>query len=98
MVRNYYSADGIHGYREGDILVCIDTGECTRVVRDGRGLCLVPHIAPDSRPPATVYVGESPADLSVYAAPGWDAWMAMWSLIAEWTNDPLAELAHIGAR
>lgn len=34
-----------------------------------------------------LYVGESPADLSVYAAPGWNAWLAMWSLIAEWTND-----------
>ena len=33
--------------------------------------------------PATVYVGESRDDLSVYAAPGWDAWLAMWSLIAE---------------
>lgn len=36
-----------------------------------------------ARTPATVYVGESPADLSVYAAPGWDAWLAMWSLIGE---------------
>jgi len=33
--------------------------------------------------PATVYVGESTDDLSVYAARGWDAWLTMWSLIAE---------------
>lgn len=33
---------------------------------------------------ATVYVGESTDDLSVYAAPGWGAWLAMWSLIGEW--------------
>jgi hypothetical protein len=39
-----------------------------------------------TRTPTTVYVGESPADLSVYAAPGWDAWLAMWSLIAEWSR------------
>ena len=44
------------------------------------------EIALASREPATVYVGESPDDLSVYAAPGWDAWLAMWSLIAEWSR------------
>jgi hypothetical protein len=47
---------------------------------------------------ALVYVGESLDDLSVYAAPGWGAWLAMWTLIAEWTNDPLAELARLSGR
>lgn len=42
MIRRYKSTDGITGYSEGDILVCEDTGERLRVVRDGRGLCLVP--------------------------------------------------------
>jgi hypothetical protein len=56
------------------------------------------EVALASREPTRAYVGESPADLSVYAAPGWDAWLATWSLIAEWTNDPMAELAHLARR
>jgi len=47
MIRHYKSGEGITGYSEGDILVCDDTGECVRVVRDGRGLCMVPCACPN---------------------------------------------------
>lgn len=39
---HYLAADGIAGYAEGDVLICDDTGERSRVVRDGRGLVLEP--------------------------------------------------------
>lgn len=39
-VRHYRSADGISGYKAGDVLVNDDTGERSLVVRDGRGLAL----------------------------------------------------------
>jgi hypothetical protein len=41
-IRHYRSEDGIDGYAEGDLLINDTTGERSRVVRDGRGLCLEP--------------------------------------------------------
>lgn len=42
MIRHYRSEDGILGYDDGDLLINDTTGEWSRVVRDGRGLCLEP--------------------------------------------------------
>jgi hypothetical protein len=46
---HYRASEGVYGYREGDVLVCDDTGDRFRVVRDGRGLCLAP-IGEDNAP------------------------------------------------
>jgi hypothetical protein len=38
--------DGVSDYREGDVLID-ENGQRSRVVRDGRGLCLTPDLGPD---------------------------------------------------
>jgi hypothetical protein len=43
VIRRYSAARGIHGYKEGDILVCEETGERSLVVRTGAGLQLEPY-------------------------------------------------------
>lgn len=47
---HYREEDGISGYKEGDILVNDTTGERSRVVRDGRGLVLVPDVSAQHTP------------------------------------------------
>lgn len=39
---HYRTETGVSAYQEGDLLINDDTGERSRVVRDGRGLCLEP--------------------------------------------------------
>ena len=45
MTTHYRMTEGISGYAEGDLLIETTTGDTARVVRDGRGLCLVPTVA-----------------------------------------------------